>query len=293
MQRSTIKNVVAIVVLCATALSFGYYLHSHPEIWSTLKQTRLMTLAFLAGLYMIVLCALSFVTFSTLAICNTSISKRESTLLTMYTAIVNFFGPLQSGPAFRGLYLRKKHGLAIKQYAAATLVFYAIYGTLCLVMLLSGVLGWWLVVIIIVMSLFLYRFKSSDFVTGRFLGLNMTKLYILVLATSLQLVLVTLIYFVELRTVLPHVGIGQSIVYSGAANLALFVSLTPGAIGFRESFLYLSQQLHHIPPKAIVAANILDRSVYIAILLLVALFIFGTHSQQSLIKATKNKSTNL
>jgi len=70
------------------------------------------------------------------------------------------------------------------------------------------------------------------------------------------------------------------VIYTGAANFALFVSITPGAIGFRESFLLFSQHLHHIDSSTIVAANLIDRSVYIVLLLLLAAGIFGTHAQR-------------
>ncbi|HEY5152784.1 MAG TPA: hypothetical protein VII55_02310, partial [Candidatus Saccharimonadales bacterium] len=85
-----------------------------------------------------------------------------------------------------------------------------------------------------------------------------------------------------LRSVAPATRFSQAIIYTGAANLALFVSLTPGAIGFRESFLVFSRHLHHISDNTIVAVNILDRSVYIVFLLILAVFIFGTHAQRSL-----------
>jgi uncharacterized membrane protein YbhN (UPF0104 family) len=102
------------------------------------------------------------------------------------------------------------------------------------------------------------------------------------IATFLQAGLVCLIYYSELRSVAPATRFSQAIIYTGAANLALFVSLTPGAIGFRESFLVFSRHLHHIGNNTIVAANILDRSVYIVFLLILAVFIFGTHAQRSL-----------
>src|SRR3546814_18562946 len=67
-------------------------------------------------------------------------------------------------------------------------------------------------------------------------------------------------YFIELTHVDPSVTIWQTIVSTAAANLALFVSLTPGAIGFRESFLLLSQQLHGIPTDSIIGASFIDRA---------------------------------
>ena len=101
------------------------------------------------------------------------------------------------------------------------------------------------------------------------------------LATLLQVVLWVIIFYVELQTV-SHVSLSQVLVYTGAANLALFVSLTPGAIGFRESFLLFSQRLHHIDTATIVAANTIDRAIYIVLLIILAIGIFATHANRRL-----------
>jgi uncharacterized membrane protein YbhN (UPF0104 family) len=58
--------------------------------------------------------------------------------------------------------------------------------------------------------------------------------------------------------------------------------LTPGAIGFREAFLIFSQNLHHIPNDIIVAANILDRAVYIVFLCLLFLVVLALHANKTL-----------
>jgi len=100
------------------------------------------------------------------------------------------------------------------------------------------------------------------------------------LATLLQVCLLLTIFSIELHAVAPHVHFSQIVVYTGVANLALFVSLTPGAIGFRESFLVFSQKLHHIDNSTIVAANLIDRSVYVTLLVLLAIGIFGTHANR-------------
>jgi uncharacterized membrane protein YbhN (UPF0104 family) len=102
------------------------------------------------------------------------------------------------------------------------------------------------------------------------------------LATAAQIAAVSLIYFLELRNVAPGTHFSQAIIYTGAANLALFVSLTPGAIGFRESFLLFSQNLHHVSGSTIVAASILDRAVYVLVLAGLAAYIFGSHAARRL-----------
>ena len=283
MSRKLLKSIATVLVLIITISGFIYYFVTHPLVRQQLSHTSFGTLALIFVLYLGVVGAISLVTFTTLLLCKLRLNAGESTLLTAYATVINFFGPLQSGPAFRGLYLKRKHGLHLKQYALATIVFYALYAGISGLFLLSGVLGWWLlpasavalIAIIIVQ-------KSTLPIAVRLRELNLTAVYALAGATLLQLTLVVVIYFVELRSISPGIHFGQAVIYAGAANFALFVSITPGAIGFRESFLLFSQRLHHISSDTIVAANILDRSMYIVLLAILGFIIFGTHAHRRL-----------
>lgn len=282
MRRSFLRSLVAISILLLTLGAAIYYFIHHPEVGEQLRQTSPAVLGTLLGLYLAGVGALAWVTQATLRLCQTRLSTRESLLLTAYSSIVNFFGPLQSGPAFRAVYLKARHGLNLKKYAKATLVYYFFYGIISMLLLFSGVLKWWLVLAIVAAAIGCYMARHLPLVTKRVAGLDKRGWYYLALATGLQILIVTAIYYVELRTVAPGTQLWQALVYSGAANLALFVSLTPGAIGFRESFLLFSQDLHHISSSTIVAANILDRALYVTLLLVLALFIFGTHASRKL-----------
>ena len=288
MSRTLLKSVAIILVLIITITGFVYYFITHPIVQHQLSTTSIGTLALLFILYLGVVGAISLVTYATLLLCNLKLQAGESLLLTAYATVINFFGPLQSGPAFRGVYLKRRHGLPLKQYALATLVFYALYAGISGLFLLSGVFGWWLfyaaVVALLVLMLVL---KSSVPIAVRMRELHMTAVYALAGATLLQLSLVAVIYFVELRSIDHTIHFGQAVVYAGAANFALFVSITPGAIGFRESFLLFSQRLHHISSSTIVTANIIDRSVYIVVLAILGLVIFGTHAQRTLRRTTE------
>ncbi len=289
MKRSLIRPVAAATILLVTIAAFVYYFRGHPEVGRQLRQTSPSLLILLLALYLAGIGALTMVTLATLRLCKLRIPGSEGLLLTMYTAIINFFGPLQSGPAFRAVYLKKKHNLNLKQYGVASLVYYFFYAGISCVLLLSGVLKWWLVVLIPLVLLCGWILSRSRQLAPRFQQLDLSGWYLLALATFLQIVVVTAIYYAELRSVAPGVQLSQALVYTGAANLALFVSLTPGAIGFRESFLVFSQHLHHLSNNAIVAANIIDRAMYIVLLLVLTLFIFGTHAQRKLgVKSIKS-----
>ncbi len=238
-------------------------------------------------LYLASIAALTLATLATLRLCGLVALPGESFLLTAYSAVINFFGPLQSGPAFRAVYLKKKYNINLRKYATATLVYLVLWGFYSLCMLLSGLLGWWLLVVIAAAGGAATIVCRLPVVRQRLAELNTRAWLYLALATALQVASISLIYFSELRNVAPGTHFSQAVVYTGAANLALYVSLTPGAIGFRESFLVFSQHLHHINNTTIVAANVLDRAVYIILLVLLAICIFSTHAQRKLTRVAK------
>lgn len=211
----------------------------------------------------------------------------ENFLLNSYSSLINFFGPGQSGPAFRGAYLKMKHGLKIKQYVFITLVYYAFYAFFSGLLLAIPSLVWWQSLLLLLfigtvcyIVLKIYLRRNSGLLTTS--GTNLKPLVIISSATLLQVLLLWLIYFVELRSFDSSVSLGQAATYTGAANFALFVSLTPGAIGFREAFLIFSQNLHHISNDIIVAANVLDRAVYILFLGLLFVVVLALHANKTL-----------
>lgn len=272
------RKIAAIIVLPVTVAAFVFYFQNNPEVQRQLQDTSTYLLVSLFGLYLLTIVALAFVTYSTLRLCKIRARQGESLLLTAYTAVVNFFGPLQSGPAFRAVYLKAKYSLNLKSYAGATLVYYFFWGIFSGLMLLSGVLHWWLVPLALAALLAAYTARSQP----KLQGIDLSAWYYLALATATQIALVSVIYFLELRSVDHSISYGQAVIYTGAANLALFVSLTPGAIGFRESFLLFSQNLHDVSTPTIVTASILDRAIYIVVLAALAVFIFGTHATRRL-----------
>jgi uncharacterized membrane protein YbhN (UPF0104 family) len=285
MRRPYIKAALSLAIVIATIVSFAVFFSHHPEVGHQLRHTRPATLALLVALYAVFTGSIGLILNATVRLCDATMPRRESILVTMYSAIINFFGPLQSGPAFRAAYLKKKHNVSLKLYGLATLGYYAVYGAINVIFLLSGISAWLLLLIpggLLLTSLVLPKLSIKPLQQ-----LNLADFNYLALATSLQVALVTVIFFLELHGTNTSISLQQAIIYSGAANLALFVSLTPGAIGFRESFLFFSQRLHHIPSDTIVTANLLDRTAYITMLLIIAAYLFASHTRSKLLAVTK------
>jgi len=278
-----IRAVLIIGILAATVAAFVWYFAKHPEVGHQLSHTSPGLLLALVGLYIAAVSCVGLILKATLVLCRVTIPVRESLLVTMYSSIINFFGPLQSGPAFRAVYLKRRHGVELKKFSLATLAYYFFYGAFSVALLFSSVLGWWLVPLALLgIGTLWVLFKGKLKFVQRFRMLNLAGLGYLGLATLLQLFVTVIIFYFELHSLNPHVHFSQAVVYAGAANLALFVSITPGAIGFRESFLLFSQHLHHISNTNIVAANVIDRSVYIVMLLILLVGILATHAERRL-----------
>lgn len=282
MNRRFLKPLVSLLVIMGTIVAFVYYFVQHPEVRHQLGQVPPGLLVLLLALYLLTTVALTFNTYATLRLCRLKLPPGENFLVTAYTAVVNFFGPLQSGPAFRAVYLKKRHNLNLKDYAVASLLYFFFYGLFSGLFLLSGLLKWWLVLLLAVGLLVAWALSKTAFIAAKLAKLDLGGWYVLALAALAQVAVISVIYYAELHSVAPTTSFSQAIVYTGAANLALFVSITPAAIGFRESFLLFSQHLHHVPPHTIIAANILDRAVYVLFLLVLAAIIFGSHASRRL-----------
>ena len=173
--------------------------------------------------------------------------------------------------------------MRIKDYIFATLLYYACYAVLSAFMMFAGSVAWWQTALLVaaaaavsMLAIHIYLRRSNIQerpALFRYLGWMFA-------ATALQLTAQAAIYAIEVRSIDAHVGMGQIISYTGAANFALFAALTPGAIGIREAFLLFTQSLHNIGSTVIIAANVIDRAAYIVFLGGLFLMVFGLHANK-------------
>jgi uncharacterized membrane protein YbhN (UPF0104 family) len=222
--------------------------------------------------------ALALILDACLRICNIKLPVSENLVLNAYSTFLNYFLPGQGGVILRGLYLKARRNLPIYRFLLVTLIYYVCYAAVSTALLIGGVRSWWqtLLAIAIVSGgayLFARYYAGRKHLSGHGLTLSLDNMVYLGIATCLQAICQVGLYWVELNSVAPGLKLGQIMSYTGAANFALFVSVTPGAIGIRESFLFFSQRLNHVTNTAIVGANVLDRSTYIVFLIVVFLIL--------------------
>ena len=286
--KPRVKNTVVIAILVLTIAVFVIFFKHHPGYIRQLRYVNLWWIVAVIALNIPMVVLLVFIYDSCLRLCGKRISWKENFLLTSYSSIINFFGPLQSGPGVRAVYLKTRHKIRLRDYTLATLLYYGLFAFFSALFLLVGTRPWWqttLVLLVVaafsavVIRMFIRRDKKASESTFHLSKDALTRLLIF---SFLQVLLTAITYFVELKAVNPHIHFSQAVSYAGAANFALFVSLTPDAIGFRETFLVFSKHLHHVSTANILSANIIDRGAYVIFLLLLLVVVLSVHAKDKL-----------
>jgi len=292
-----IRQFLSVFLLLLGVSYASFYIYNHRALFKPLGHTNIYTLISVYVLNIVMFFVLVLVLIATLVLCGLKINIIENIKLNAHSMIVNFFIPGQGGPAYRGAYLYKIHNLKVKKYILATLIYYGIYALISFLFLFMFNLTIWQTLLIalfilLISYLVIKRFTKTSHLKTRDLTINFKTIGLLFIATLIQLIIQAVIYGVELHTINSKIHLTQVITYTGAANLALFVSLTPAAIGIRESFLIFSKKLHHISTANIISANIIDRSVFIVFLLTLAGSISIYHLYVRLSKNRELESNN-
>lgn len=288
LRRPTVKRSIVIIIVLLTLILFVRFFVQHPSYWRQLRTVSPWTIVWVLLLNALMVAVLVGINACLLALCGKRIGRRENFLLTAYSSIANFFGPLQSGPGVRAAYLKTRHAVRLRDYTLASLLALGLFAFYNALFLLVGTQPWWqtLLALLVVASFsaFVIRFFARrDKQPGESqFALRPQALAALIALTFLQAAVTVGWYWVELRAVDPGIHFSQALSYAGAANFALFVSITPDAIGIREGFLLFSQHIHHVASNAIVSANLIDRAVYVVFLALLFLVVLGMHANQRL-----------
>lgn len=268
LSNKRVRTGIGVAILGATVLLFINYGRTHPGTFSQLGQVGLATLITVLLLYVLFITTNAVILFINIRMSSHRISPSDGLLLTAYSTLVNFFGPLQSGPGFRAVYVKKKFGISLKSFGIASLFYYGFYALFSLAFLLLGFAQAWVgLAVFLLVGAAILHYVRRKFTSDEARALIHPKLIAGVgLVTLLQVFIISLIYFTELRSLDAAISYKQALIYTGAANFGMFVSLTPGAIGIRESFLLFAERLHHIPESTVLAASLLDRAIYFVFL---------------------------
>ncbi|SFR86353.1 hypothetical protein SAMN05428970_3294 [Agromyces sp. CF514] len=277
------KRALAIAILVTFTALLATYVALNPGIVIDALAIGWANLALLLVLYSAVLVTHFGVLVSTVRLAGARLPVGESFLLTVYSTVSNFFGPMQSGPGIRAVYLKSRIGMRFRDYLLATVYYFFVFGVINAAALFLTTMPWLSALIVVVgIVVVIVAVRRMSLVHA------WPWVVAIALVTIVQFALMTVIFGVEIAAVSSpgEYSPMQILVYSGSANLSLFVSITPGAIGIREAFLVFAQGLHGVPLDIIVAAGIVDRAFY-ALFLAV---LFGISSMFHLGRMLRTKS---
>jgi len=216
----------------------------------------------------------------------------DAARITAYSSLINFFGFLQGGLGFRGVYLKRYYQMSLRKYFVLTLVQYCIFFSIAGLLLIVGL---WLtsgvqkVIFFLLFAIFLItlifividkikpvayvnaleRIKRTHHIFQAWPLLGIAAATIFQLSGSL------LANAVELHAVGANISFGGLLIYTGISQFAIIIALTPGAIGIRETILLIVQQQMSLTTEHIIVASTIDRVIYFVTLALFAPLAIG------------------
>lgn len=287
MSKKTIRTAGSLLILIFTALVFVWYLQTHPDYVTQLLHTQPHWIVLIITSSLLAMYALNLLYDVLVRMTGKKLQPTENILLSIYSSIANFFGPLQSGPGVRAAYLKTKHKVSLRAYFLVTLLYYAAFASINAFCLLVGTRPWWQAVLASVgaagIGYGIIRFATQKRKKeANLLHITPKLIAALLILTVIQVFFIGLRYYFALQAAGANVSIGQAISYTGAANFAVFVSITPDGVGIREAFLLFAQSIHHVSTHSIVAANIIDRATYVLFLGILFLIALSLHAKNKL-----------
>lgn len=252
------RRVLAIIVLGSFFAFLVAYLALNPGLLVQAFSIGWANITILLGLYLLIVTTHFGVLETTIRLSRNRLPYREGFLLTVYSTVSNFFGPLQSGPGIRAVYLKGRIGMRFRDYTYATLYYFGAFAVVNGSLLFANTAPWITALGLVVGAVVVWMAAWRAGILDRWVWVAALGAVVVI-----QVLLMTTVYFVEINAVSDaSYTFAQALSYSGSANLSLFVSITPGAIGIREGFLVFAQSLHQVPLDTIVAAGIVDRAFY-------------------------------
>ena len=305
MKKKIISNVVTVGFLVA----FLWYGLTNKDMLQALGNVAVWSLLLVAAGKMIVFVSNGLFTKWTAELFTKKFSLAHGIYITILSAIGNFFGPLLGGASIRAVYLKKYHNLSYSKFTATLMGYYlilfisnALLAILSLVLLpkthqtgfLIGFFVVWLLFMVGISFVRLpkrHRFKKLEqYKLSRFvlkvlyeieegwqvLIKNRVLLTRLLFLAFLSLGGTYFVSFIEFQALGIPLNVGALGLYTAIVATSLLLSLTPGAIGIRESLLVLVGTTLDISNHQIVQIAIIDRGVHF--LLLGFLYIATRHS---------------
>lgn len=288
LSKSFLKKSLRLFLTVLTLVLFVYYFRQNKDEFSRLRDVSLGSIFLIVVGQLIILATNVFILIELLKMTGKKMSIATSSRVIAYSSLINFFGFLQGGLGFRAVYLKRYFNTSLKTYTLITILQYMSVFSVSFLMLFIGL---WLInytalpliltAIALAAAIIFHKqivkiLRRSRFENTINLAIkNYRKMLVLLVLSAGQFFGSSLAYGAELNAVGAHFSLGALLIFTGVAQFAILVALTPGAIGIRESLLFLVQGIMAISTASIILAGTIDRAVYFVVLLLITPFAIG------------------
>lgn len=271
------NKLLKLSLLTLTIVIFAVYFLNNKESFARISELSIIEVTLILIGQSMILAANTIILRIFVRFFDKKMHLSDAARVTAYSSLINFFGFLQGGVGFRGVYLKKYFSVPLKKYFLLTSMQYLLLFGLAGLMIFIGVilttgiknaltmatLGTGL---IIILSLAAKKFGLIKKLSARFAGitfiLHSKKIILLMSAIVLQLTGGVLAYGVALNSINAQVTLGGLLVFTGVSQFSIVIALTPGALGVREALLLIVQNQMQLTSSDIIVASTIDRIVY-------------------------------
>lgn len=295
------KKYLNLAIVALVLAVFAWYGATHREIFTALGKVALWTLVVIAILRLVRFFLNGLFTKITAEAFTDKFTIRESYMISIITAVGNFFGPLFGGLGLRALYLKKYHNLPISKFTSTLAGYYLIMFMLNSLLAIGSILalgrtgqtgyliaffGLWFIALLGFAFMRLPKANHLKFLTGNRIGKLIYKvlrevddgwrvlladkmlMIRLVVLTIITLAVTYVMIYFEFFALGIHAGFAAVGLYTALTQAAILLSVTPDNVGFREAILLLVATTIGVGSVEIVQISVIDRGIQFVLLLL-------------------------
>jgi uncharacterized protein (TIRG00374 family) len=298
---------ISVLLTLLVILLFGVYIYRNPEILSELVEIKVEYILLTMFLFLVVFLLEGLFIKITLSVFDKDITVKESFYLSTLSRIGNYLLPMRAGAIFRATYLKKKYDFDYSKFLST------LYGYYIILFLLYSVLGVssllvksfvynerFVTLILFFVALFLGMLflmfvripfkkiiKKEKSILGKVVAFldrfmqswdrivkNKKLLIWLLLITFGNILVNTVIIFIEFLSLHIAVNFFDLLLYSSLSGVSLLISLTPGSLGIREGVFLITSQSIGLTQEQILQIAIVDRGILFVLLLIMMIFTF-------------------
>jgi|SRR3989344_6258006 len=299
------------VKLIATVIFIGLFVWFYATNPDAIKELASLHPAAIASIILLqfLTLVLNDLTIKTIiAKLGTKLNFSQGLFAAYISSFGNYFLPLSGGAALRAVYLKRNHNFSYKKFISMMYGMYIVSFLATSSVVLVSMAGLYVLDGLFVLSLyllmaFLFLFTLSlssarirvDDVILRFFGrfrlsrpfvdkankvtvgwkqlTKERKLVIKLLSYALLNIFTrAIMYFIAFQAIGIDINFLQALIYNSIISLSLYLTVTPGSIGIRETMLLLFGTGLFFSDTAILAVSLIDRASLI--LLLLGLFVW-------------------